>query len=184
MAAPMLCEWKPVRLNGVQFSTSVTGREAARLGQLAADKRVLEFGAGYGYSACMMAGVAERVVSVDHHQWIRDGLETMKRNIEVLGLEHKIEILQTDSLSAALQLTVRAERFGLVFIDGDHAHDAVLQDYAAAAVLIPEGGGIIACHDYGEDTCPSVKAALDQITESDELVDTLWIKHVWGRADA
>jgi len=36
-------------------------------------------------------------------------------------------------------------------------------------------GGVIACHDYGEDTCPGVQVALDAWRKPPRVVDTLAI---------
>ena len=67
--------------------------------------------------------------------------------------------------------------FGLVFIDGDHGAAAVMADVEAARKLLAPGG-VLACHDYGEDCCcAGVRQALDALFPAgpSELVDTLAI---------
>jgi len=67
--------------------------------------------------------------------------------------------------------------FGLVFIDGDHGAAAVMADVEAARKVLASGG-VLACHDYGEDCCcPGVRAALDALFPGgpSEQVDTLAI---------
>jgi predicted O-methyltransferase YrrM len=176
----MRCDWRdtPVMVGlDLEIRTSLSTPEVLKLVNLATNRRVIEFGSAFGYSAIKMAYRAINVVAVDPHQWIRDSERLMLENIQRSGLTQFIEVRVQTSAAAFEQLeTVRS--FDLVFIDGDHDQRAVTLDYTYALGLLPEKGGIIACHDYGEDTCPGVKAALDGICEPDEIVDTLWIKRI------
>ena len=66
-----------------------------------------------------------------------------------------------------------APAFDLVWIDGDHSDDVVEHDVRWASLLL-RPGGVIACHDYGEDTCPGVQTALDRVLgPPPKLIDTL-----------
>jgi hypothetical protein len=67
--------------------------------------------------------------------------------------------------------------FGLAFIDGDHGAAAVMADVEAARKVLATGG-VLACHDLGEDCCcPGVRQALEALFPAgpSELVDTLAI---------
>jgi len=62
----------------------------------------------------------------------------------------------------------------LVFIDGDHRHDAVRADIAAARHLV-RPGGILSGHDYGHDDWPGVQRAVDEVFDADRhLVNSIW----------
>jgi predicted O-methyltransferase YrrM len=144
------------------ISTSLTDRETARLIELAADREVLEIGSAYGYSAIKMAPVARSVVAVDPHEWITGSLEIMRANIEAHGLGNKIEVLVAESEEALTAAHSLGLRYGLIFIDGDHADAAVERD-ARLALRVVADDGTIAFHDYDEETCPGVRNALDSL---------------------
>lgn len=61
--------------------------------------------------------------------------------------------------------------FELVFVDGDHTAEGVSYDLEQALRLAH--GGIAAFHDWGEETCPDVKAVLEAWRAPGFLVDTL-----------
>jgi len=70
-------------------------------------------------------------------------------------------------------LVDRGALFDLIFIDGDHAEAAVEHDVTWAVKLLAPGG-VLACHDWDEDTCPGVRAALERVLGvPSELTDTL-----------
>lgn len=50
--------------------------------------------------------------------------------------------------------------FDLAYIDGDHGTAEVEMDLALVACKIRRGG-LLACHDYGRESLPTVKSALD-----------------------
>lgn len=161
--------------------TSVTYAEAAELARLAAGRTVLEVGAAYGFSACVMAlGGARSVTSVDHHGDAADphgscagSLQEMKRNLFACGVLDRVEIVRGRSQDVLPGLP--AASYGLVFIDGDHRHETVLADMTAALALAAPGG-VIACHDWGEDCCcPEVRKALDKAVPDGPgyVVDTM-----------
>lgn len=166
-------EWRDVPIgDGPPINTSVTDAETARLAELATGRRVLEVGAAYGYSTVVLAQAATHVTSVDPHQWLPSYAPLMA-NLHSYGVARKVDVLVTDSFTALGDLATVGERFGLVFVDGDHAEAAVEHDVTWARKLLAPGG-ILACHDYDEVTCPGVRAALDRLLGAPgELVDTL-----------
>ena len=167
--------WRDVAPGGgPAVSTSVTPAEAARLADLARDADVLEVGSAYGFSACVMAlAGARHVTAVDPHSWLNSH-EAMLSNLNVCGVADRVAVVRGASPDA---LAMLSGPFGLVFVDGDHAASAVRAD-AAAALRLLAPGGVLACHDYGEDCCcPGVRYALDALFPAgpSELVDTLFV---------
>jgi len=169
--------------DGPAISTSVQPEEAAALAQLASGAgEVLEIGSAFGYSAIVMALAGAHVTAVDPHTWVPDSLAGMERNLVAYGVTDRVAILAESSAPVlatfALAIAhVPLTPFGLVFIDGDHSAPAVRADVdAALKVLRP--GGVLACHDYGEDCCcPGVRQALDEAFPGgpDELTGSLFV---------
>lgn len=163
----------PAGLASPLISTSITAAEANRLADLARDADVLEIGSAYGYSACVMAlAGARHVVAVDPHGWLAS-YDAMASNLDACGVAAQVTIIRAASPEALAGLGP----FGLVFVDGDHGAAAVRADVEAARKLLAPGG-VLACHDYGEDCCcPGVRYALDALFPAgpSELVDTLFV---------
>jgi predicted O-methyltransferase YrrM len=170
-------EWRPVAFaDGPAISTSITADETAALRQLAIrTKWALEVGSAYGYSAVAVALVGTHVIAVDPHSWIDGSEAAMRENLAAYGVEVQVTIIRLPSQAALPNLAWGVGRFGLIFVDGDHAEATVEHDVTWAVKLLAPGG-VLACHDYGEDTCPGVAAALDRLLgPPPELVDTLAI---------
>lgn len=168
--------WRPVTPGfGPPISTSVSEDEAAMLAQLAAGKNVLEIGSAYGYSAVVMglAG-ATTVTAVDPHTWL-PSLAPMKDNLLSYNVADRVVIVAEGAETAVPRFQEDGFLFDLVWIDGDHSEPAVIRDVELAlSVLAP--GGVLACHDYDEESCPGVRPALDAtVGEPHELVGTLAI---------
>ena len=159
--------------DGLTISTSLTEVEAQALARLAAGRDVLEVGSAYGFSACVMAlAGARHVTAVDPHTWLVSH-EVMAANLDKAGVTGRVTVIRGHSPGALDGLGP----FGLAFIDGDHAYESVLADVEAARKLL-EPGGILACHDLGEDCCcPGVRQALEALFPGgpSEQVDTLAI---------
>jgi predicted O-methyltransferase YrrM len=163
----------PVGADGLAVSTSLTEKEATELALLANGKDVLEIGSAFGFSACVMAlAGARHVTAVDPHWWLNSH-DAMAANLDKAGVAGVVTIVRDASPGALDGLGP----FGLVFIDGDHGAAAVMADVEAARKVLATGG-VLACHDYGEDCCcPGVRNALDALFPAgpDELVDTLFM---------
>ena len=157
--------------NGPTISTSLTLAETDELRRLAEGRDVLEIGSAFGYSAVAMALAGARVTAVDPHQQL-NSLSQMRANLSFYGVSERVEILAQDSRAALPMLADKARSFDRVWIDGDHAADLVAHDVGWAVKLL-RASGTLACHDYDEDTCPGVRAALDGWKVPPKLVDTL-----------
>ena len=154
-------------------STSLTPNEAAALAGLATGRDVVEVGSAFGFSACVMAlAGAKHVTAVDPHAWLNSH-EAMAANLAAAGVADLVTVVRGSSPGALAGLGP----FGLAFIDGDHDAAAVTADVEAARKLLASGG-VLACHDLGEDCCcPGVRWALDALFPDgpSEHVDTLAI---------
>jgi predicted O-methyltransferase YrrM len=163
--------------DGPAVPTSVLPAEASALAALAAAAGdVLEIGSAYGYSAAVMALAGARVTAVDPHTWLPGSLAAMEHNLDAYGVADRVRIITGHSPGEVNDLGLDTT-FGLVFVDGDHSAQAVRADTAAAFGVLREGG-ILACHDYGEDCCcPGVREALDGLFPDgpDELTGTLFV---------
>jgi predicted O-methyltransferase YrrM len=160
----MLRTWHDVTPgDGPPIHTSVTEDEAARLGELAAGRDVLEIGSARGYSAVVMALAGGRVTAIDDHSgatWLGDTYTAMTSNLAAYKVT--AEILRGRSETLMPRLAAEGRKFGVVFIDGDHGYHSVRHDVVWGMQLVAPGG-TVACHDYREDNCPGVAQALDEL---------------------
>jgi len=170
----MMLPWRPVSIDGgPEILTSVTEAETEVLRDLAAEAgETLEVGSAYGYSAIVMARAGARVTAVDPHAGELSGsLGIMQGNLQAYGVAERVTI--RIGVSQQILPTLELASFGLVFVDGDHTEAAVEHDVGWARKLL-RPGGVLACHDLDEGTCPGVRAALERVLGMpDELTDTL-----------
>ena len=185
----MILPWRPVQIgDGPAISTSLTAAETDALRELARGRVVLEVGSAYGYSTIVMAQVADHVFSIDPHSGygaLPDSLNVMRQNIHAYDVADKVTIMIGHSQPAMWALARGGATFDLIFIDGDHRAEAVTADITNAILLSEDGPCVRAVHDYGEETCPDVKVAVDRTSHRvairaharahDRLVDSLAI---------
>ena len=179
----MLLPWTEQRPTpnefGPEISSSITKREAAWL-RANANGKVLEIGAAFGFSTIVMATQprVKFVVSVDPHE-THQSYDPFQENLAAYKVADKVLPMKVTS-DVAWPLWPSAV-FDFVFVDGSHFADDVVVD-ALEAWRVTKTGGLLAFHDYGEDTCPGVEEGLDywsrQVAERTDLVDTLAIFRV------
>jgi predicted O-methyltransferase YrrM len=170
----MKLEWRDVSIgDGPAISTSLTLNETAELQRLAKGAEVLEIGSAFGYSTVVLASVADLVVAVDPHQALRS-LEALRANLGLYGVRQRVDIRVGRSQDFLPGMVKGGRRFDLVWIDGDHEAIGVAYDLTWSLQLL-RPTGTLAVHDYGEDTCPDVRLALDAWKVPPRLVDTLAI---------
>ena len=165
----MILPWREVSIDGGRpISTSLTADETEALRQMAEGKRVLEIGSAFGYSTVVMALGAVHIDAVDPHE-AHGSERVMRSNLRAYGVENKVTVHLATSATAELE-----GNYDSVFIDGDHTEEGVTHDVHLAMSL---GASVIACHDYGEDSCPGVRKALDRLFPEgpDTLIDTLFV---------
>jgi predicted O-methyltransferase YrrM len=158
---------------GPLISTSLTTDETNQLRWLSTGADVLEIGSAYGYSTIAMAAVSARVTAVDPHIDL-NSLTTLVSNLSAYQVAHRVNLRVAYSQDVLPALFAEGRKYDLVWIDGDHQAHAVTHDVQWALKLLHEDG-VLACHDYDEDTCPGVRQALDAWKKPPTLVDTLAI---------
>lgn len=165
--------WRPVAPgDGPPIDTSLTLAETAELQRLAKGADVLEIGSAYGYSTVALALVAKSVVAVDPHTG-HASYGHLRANLGFYNVTDKVDVVVEFSQAALPVLFELGRSFDLVWVDGDHRAEAVEHDVTWALRLLRLGGAL-ACHDYDEVTCPSVRVALDKLFGGPgELTDTL-----------
>lgn len=65
----------------------------------------------------------------------------------------------------------------MIFIDGDHRYEAVMEDIRVAQRVI-RPGGLLCGHDYKHNSWPGVKRAVDEVFQAISLCRSIW----WVRA--
>lgn len=165
----MILPWRDVSVGPTIINTSITTDEANELARLSQGKRVLEIGSAFGYSAIVMARLAESVHAVDPHD-AHGSRYAMQSNLDICDLDTKVSIIPLSSRDAVPFL---CPTYDMVFIDGDHTYEGIMFDLYLARDKSP----LIACHDYGEQSCPGVREALDEFFPGgpSRLVDTLFV---------
>jgi predicted O-methyltransferase YrrM len=152
---------------------NLAAREAGRVGPL------LEIGSYCGKSAVYLGSAARDagtvLFTVDHHHgseenqagWEHhdpdvvdartgrmDTLPFLRRTIEEAGLEDVVIAVVGDSTTVGRHWRTP---LGLLFIDGGHALDVAMADYAAWATFVAPGG-LLAIHDVFEDPAEGGRA--------------------------
>jgi predicted O-methyltransferase YrrM len=167
--------WRPVAIGGgPPILTSITEAETAKLAELAADAgEAVDIGSAYGYSAVVMARAGAHVTTIDPHAGENPGtLAGLMNNLQA----YRVNTV-TVSVGTSQEVLPRLQQgwYGLVFVDGDHREPAVTHDVTWALKLL-RPGGVLACHDLDEGSCPGVREALDQLFDHPKpLVDTLFV---------
>ena len=169
----------PIDRSGPPIYSSLTERESRWLVENT-QGRALEVGSAFGYSTVCIAEHARNLIAVDPHV-THASFDECLRNLQIYGLDHKVALLQGPS-RMVLPMFGNGY-FDFAFIDGDHTFDEVTFD-ADEAFRLVKPGGLIAFHDYGEDSCPEVATAIDawhgrrflskQLVQVDTLVAFQW----------
>jgi hypothetical protein len=141
-------------MNWQEIEGWLTPEEGAALASLAKDKIVLELGSFKGRSTVCMAEVAHHVVTVDWHGGDADGVPAgsfpdLEKNIQASGV--KGVALVNKRFEELDDFFLKAHRFDLVFVDGQHDAASVKRD---AEIAKRTGASVIAFHDA---TYPSVQ---------------------------
>lgn len=164
--------------NGFIFPFDVPGwlsfPEGEALWKLARGKSVLEIGSFCGRSTACLAQSAEHVTTVDPHDGrtppLCDSESILRDTLAKRELLHRVTIRK--ATFAEWRASANGDRFGLIFIDGNHEADAVADDIRRALPLLAEGG-LLAFHDYREMSNPGVTLAVDRfIAAGAQLVST------------
>jgi len=127
----------------------------------------LEVGTFHGIMISVLAEKFpnKRFVVVDA---FKSGYRTGGGNIELFTLNTAglNNVVLHVGLSSDVLLNLN-EKFGIIFIDGDHSYDSVLEDATNAYSLLAPGGKLC-FHDYGGGL-ESVTGAVDKFCEVNSL---------------
>jgi predicted O-methyltransferase YrrM len=149
-------------------------QELTWLAQMAASCRtIVEFGCYKGRSTRALADhCAGTVYAVDpwdggyrndddsQATWLdtRNARQEFEKNLaDHLASGRVVQLKVTSAEAAPVLAGLGAD---LIFIDGDHRREAVLEDIGIARQAVRRGG-IIAGHDYSHHSWPGVKQAVD-----------------------
>ena len=127
----------------------------------------VEIGCYAGGSACLMLQRPNtKVISIDLGQPIPK--ETVYFNVQKLNkFNNSYNYLEGDSQTYEMvgRLKELTNEIDILFIDGDHSYQAVINDFVLYEGFIKSGGYII-FDDYRDEGCPGTKAAVDEIVGS------------------
>jgi CRISPR/Cas system CSM-associated protein Csm4 (group 5 of RAMP superfamily) len=99
------------------------------------------------------------------------------QNAALLSASNKrYSIIKNDSDIAMKSLIKEKEKFDIIWIDACHLYEPCLKDIKNALALIKEEG-ILGGHDYGSQSFPGVKKAVDEVFNKKILVlgDFVWV---------
>jgi len=128
--------------------------------QFGVPKTVVEIGVFEGHTTFNMTALFSQQVSDYKHYAIdpygeSDDLpddvvvkagETFRANLAEFDLKGSVEFINKSSREALLDLYQRGVRADLIYVDGDHRADAVLEDLVLGFQLLDKGG-VILCDD-------------------------------------
>lgn len=127
----------------------------------------VEIGCYAGGSACLMLQRPNtRVISIDLGQPIPK--ETVYYNVKNLNkFNNSYNYLEGNSQTNEMvsRLKELTNEIDILFIDGDHSYQAVINDFMLYEELVKSGGYIV-FDDYRDEGCPGTKKAVDEIVES------------------
>ena len=127
----------------------------------------VEIGCYAGGSACLVLQRPNtKVISIDLGQPIPK--ETVYSNVQKLNkFNNSYNYLEGDSQTYEMvdKLKELTNEIDILFIDGDHSYQAVINDFILYEGFVKSGGYII-FDDYRDEGCPGTKAAVDEIVGS------------------
>jgi predicted O-methyltransferase YrrM len=152
---------------------------------------IIEIGCAYGRSTLSLAGnTAGIIYAIDtwagsadergtNHADFREhaGDRAMIEFCENLWqpiVDRKIIPLRIQSSNAAALLARQGIAADFIFIDGDHAYEAVRSDITNFLPLLAPGG-IFAGHDYDENW-PGVMRAVDELLPGSVPLGRIWLR--------
>jgi hypothetical protein len=128
-------------------------------------ERTLEVGMAYGFSTLYILA-ALHDVGTGIHTAIDPWQNELWRDVGLISGtalgKGQFRFLQETSIAALARLGTSAEKFDLIFIDGDHRFDGTLVDFTLAAELCPIGGSIL----FDDPWMPAVRTVISWINSN------------------
>lgn len=126
----------------------------------------VEIGCYAGGSACLMLQRPNtNVISIDLGYPINE--EIVYNNVSKLNKHNNsFNYLKGDSQTQEMvnRLKELTNEIDILFIDGDHSYQAVINDFKLYEGLVKNNGYIV-FDDYRDEGCPGTKVAVDEIVE-------------------
>ena len=142
---------------------------------------IVEIGSWKGRSThALLSGCEGTVWAVDHFNGSNSQelafTEAKEKDIHKIFLENvghfkNLKALKTDSITASKQF--KDKSVDMVFIDGDHAYEAVKADIE---MWLPKAKKLICGHDY---PFKGVKKAVDELLDGVFIHEGLWSKEIF-----
>jgi predicted O-methyltransferase YrrM len=127
----------------------------------------VEIGCYAGGSACLMLQRPNtNVISIDLGHPVHESV--VHANVLKLNkYNNSYNYLKGNSQTHEMvdRLKELTNEIDILFIDGDHSYQAVINDFMLYEGLVKSGGYII-FDDYRDEGCPGTKEAVDEIVES------------------
>lgn len=138
---------------------------------IAKEKICLEIGSLYGRSTVCMADVAKSVYSVDTHKANGMGVEQIEGGYTSLynflyNIEGYSNIAVCVGRSQDIVPNFNDDFFDLVFIDGGHSYEAVIEDLKVSWPKL-KINGVMSFHDYR--AWPGITQTVDEYFKKSEI---------------
>lgn len=135
--------------------------EGKALAELARGKRVLEIGSYCGLSTICMARTAEHVTACDYFDGRatpvpENTLADFRANVARYGVADRVCTIHPSELDS------HSETYDLVFIDGAHDYESVIEDIRKASHVLNENG-LMVFHDYQHPCHPGLTQAVTEL---------------------
>lgn len=155
----------PVAYAGLQGLSWVTPDELKLLHSLVnEDSRVLEVGTACGVTAAKLADLSRPLEIVCVDTFVESDDPSMADSDHDRWRKWKANARPCMRLwygdLASFARVVAPGTFDVVFVDADHTMPGVLTDLVIGAKLLA-GNGVLLAHDYGCESWPDVKRAID-----------------------
>lgn len=146
-------------------------------------KVIVEFGSYLGRSTRALADNTDGIVYAfdpwTHYYHDNDGnlINILDRNAYAQFLDNLADHIDTGKVAhfKTYSCDCWIRNADLVFIDGDHRYEHVMEDILLAQKMVNKG--IIAGHDYDQSDWPGVKKAVDEVFGNGiERVDSIWYR--------
>jgi predicted O-methyltransferase YrrM len=143
----------------------------------------VEIGCYAGGSACLMLQRPNtKVISID--LGIPISKEIVYNNVNKLNkFDNTYHYLEGNSQTYEMvnELKKLTNEIDILFIDGDHSYQAVINDFLLYESLVKKSGYII-FDDYRDQGCPGTKRAVDEIVNSvkGQYVDIGTLPNIFG----